>query len=89
MLFDCDISWITSFTFSSVQVDYSMGTACKYISHAFPILWFTYRASDIARKDVFSAWRFILNEMICSEWPYLIRGHLSFLYLCFVIKYLL
>ena len=31
----------------------------------------------------------ILFEMkiFCSDWPYLIRNHLSFLFLCFVLKY--
>ena len=27
-------------------------------------------------------------KIFCSDWPYLIRNHLSFLFLCFVLKYL-
>ena len=31
---------------------------------------------------------FFLMKIFCSDWPYLIRNHLSFLFQCFVLKYL-
>ena len=27
-------------------------------------------------------------KIFCSDWPYLIRNHLSFMFLCFILKYL-
>ena len=51
----------------------------------FQVAWCLVTVLSTSVGKTFFAWRFILNENIFR--PYIIRNHLSFLFLCFVLKY--
>ena len=54
-------------------------------SHIHVVKWSTVLSTSLGKT--FFAWRFILSENILFWIPYLIRNHLSILFLCFVLKY--